>query len=101
MTRVILSLQATHTVLEALRRNELSCAVAAQVAENCRAAAKRARTEEAGGTILPYGTSAHSSSVLVGGPLFVVPMIDGDQGKDLSSHPFLTLDPSVKQEGGP
>ena len=101
MTRVILSLQAAPTALEALRRNELSCAVAAQVAENCRAAAERARTEEGGGAFLPYGTSVHGSSVPAGGPLFLGPMIDGDQGKDLSSHPFLTLDPSVKQEGGP
>ena len=108
MVRVILSLQATHTTLEALRRSELSCAVAAQVTEKRRAVARlamraaSAKPEEGGAPFLPYRTSAVVGSWLpVGGTTLFAGIFRNNQGKDLCSHPFLTLDPSSMQEGGP
>ena len=98
MTRVILSLQATHTALEALRRNELSCAVAAQVPQNRRAAAK---PEKGGGPFLPSGTSAYRSWLPSGGKPSIAFMVGSDQGKDLDTHLSLTLDASFIPEGGP
>ena len=99
MTRVILSLHATHTALEALRRSEISCAVAAQVNEKRHVGAK-----PEGLPFLPYGTSAVAvgdSWLPVGGTTLVAGIFGSNPGKDVCSYPFLTLDPSSMQEGGP